>query len=93
LTPSAKIVVKIEFRSRWKEITIQWGRPQFLAVGGFYGEQGKPGKTAFLGSALLIGCSLNDNESFEIVAPFFSHEIEQTTRHLRDQSKVSAALP
>lgn len=92
-SPSAKITTKNEFRSNWKEVIIQWGCLQFLAVGGYYGEQGKSTRNAFLGSALPATCPLSAGDDFTIAIPFFSCSYEQTTRFLRDYSKKSAALP
>lgn len=89
--PIVKIISKTEFGKEWKEIIVQWGRIQVLAVGGFFGQVGSYNKTAFLGSALSAEAEIAD-DNFRILIPFCQQPFLQTTRHLRNYCKYGASL-
>ncbi|CAO3673131.1 unnamed protein product [Umbelopsis ramanniana] len=89
--PIIKILRKTEFGKEWKEIIVQWGRIQVLAVGGFFGQVGSYQKTAFLGSAIPAEADIAD-DNFRILVPFCQQPYLRTTRYLRNFCKYSATL-
>jgi hypothetical protein len=89
--PVVKIISKTEFGNEWKEIIVQWGRMQLLAVGGFFGQVGSYHKTAFLGSAISAEAAIAD-DNFRILVPFCQQPFLRTTRYLRNFCKDGACL-
>jgi len=89
--PIVKMISKTEFGKEWKEIIVQWGRMQVLAVGGFFGQVGSYHKTAFLGSAISADAAIAD-DNFRILVPFCQQPFLRTTRYLRNFCKYGASL-
>ncbi|KAG2171906.1 hypothetical protein INT44_006696 [Umbelopsis vinacea] len=86
----AMLLQKTEGSYNYKELVIQCGAIQLLAIGGYYGQIGSTTKKAFLGSALPKGCNLSMDETFNIMIPLFPAQYTRTIRHLRNYTKVNA---
>lgn len=66
----AIVLQKTEGLYAFKELVIQCGPLQLLAIGGYYGQVGANNKKAFLGSALPKSCQLSTDETYSIKIPF-----------------------
>ncbi|KAI9283748.1 hypothetical protein BC943DRAFT_268563, partial [Umbelopsis sp. AD052] len=91
LEAKALVLQKTEGLYSFKELVIQCGPIQLLAIGGFYGQIGAKNKTAFLGSALPKQCQLSTDETYSILIPFFQATYTRTIRHLRSYTKANAS--
>ncbi|KAG2171885.1 hypothetical protein INT44_006114 [Umbelopsis vinacea] len=91
LEARALVLRKTEGLYSFKELVIQCGPLQLLAIGGYYGQVGANTKTAFLGSALSKQCQLSTEETYSIMLPFFQAKYVRTIRHLRSYTKSNAS--
>ncbi|CAO3638538.1 unnamed protein product [Cunninghamella blakesleeana] len=88
---ATNIETKKEQRAEWKEITIQWGQIQFLAIGGYFGNILDSTAVPFLGSALNKNISLK-NDEYTLLTPFFPQNYQSTQRYLRNYTKRHSKL-
>ncbi|GAB5587994.1 hypothetical protein Unana1_02894 [Umbelopsis nana] len=89
-TAKAIVLQKTEGPYHFKELIIQCGPIQLLAIGGSYGQVGGNTKTAFLGSTLPKHCQLSTEETYNIMIPFFKPNYTRTIRHFRNYIKANA---
>ncbi|KAF7720467.1 hypothetical protein EC973_008394, partial [Apophysomyces ossiformis] len=90
--PRGKLVDKNEHRTTWKELVVQWGSFEMLAIAGYFGERGNNRKHAFVGSALdktameILGRDTN----FDVFVPVNTVPFVRSVRFLRDYSKTDS---
>ncbi|KAF7721079.1 hypothetical protein EC973_005497 [Apophysomyces ossiformis] len=90
--PRGKLVDKNEHRTTWKELVIQWGSFEILAIAGYFGERGNDRKHAFVGSALdkSAGEILGRDTDFDVFVPVNTVPSIRSVRFLRDYSKADS---